>query len=74
MPLLWAVAVALVGHGVFDFVHGMIISHPGVPGWWPQFCGSIDVALGAWVALQLKRGRISERSWNRGGLPGVTSA
>ena len=71
---LWVVAVALAGHGVFDFVHGRIISNPGVPGWWPQFCGSIDVALGALLALQLKRGAISSRSGNRMGLPGVTSA
>ena len=71
---LWIVAVALAGHGVFDFVHGRIIANPGVPAWWPLFCGSIDVALGAWLAWQLKHGRIAERSGNHAGLRGVTRA
>ena len=55
---LWIVAVALASHGLFDFVHASIISNPGVPGWWPQFCGAYDVAAGAFLAWQLKRGRI----------------
>src|SRR4051812_19856288 len=28
---LWLVAVALAGHGVFDFVHHLLIENPGVP-------------------------------------------
>ncbi len=36
---MWIVALGLVGHGVFDFVHADIISDPGVPGVWPAFCG-----------------------------------
>src|ERR1700758_2939896 len=35
---LWLVAVALVGHGVFDIVHHLLIDNPGVPHWWPGFC------------------------------------
>ena len=57
---LWVVVGALAAHGAFDLVHARIISNPGVPGWWPQFCSSIDVALAAWLALLLKsRGGIS---------------
>lgn len=54
---LWIVAAGLVGHGVFDAVHGHIITNPGMPAWWPMFCGSIDVAMGvglAWLLLQDK--------------------
>ena len=28
---LWLLVAALLGHGVFDFFHGHIISNPGVP-------------------------------------------
>lgn len=55
---LWIVAVALAGHGVFDFVHGRVISNPGVPAWWPAFCGAYDVTAGAYLAWLLKVARI----------------
>jgi hypothetical protein len=32
---LWIVAAALAGHGVFDAVHGSLVTNPGVPVWWP---------------------------------------
>src|SRR5256885_15273574 len=35
---LWLVAIALVGHGVFDMVHHLLTENPGVPHWWPGFC------------------------------------
>jgi hypothetical protein len=47
---LWIAAVGLAGHGVFDFFHGRLISNPGVPAWWPAFCGSYDVMAGAILA------------------------
>jgi hypothetical protein len=34
----WFVVAALVGHAVFDFVHHLVITNPGVPHWWPGFC------------------------------------
>lgn len=52
---LWLVAVALVGHGIFDFVRPGLISNPGVPRWWPGFCMAFDVIFGGWLALQLLR-------------------
>jgi hypothetical protein len=55
---LWFVAAALAAHGVFDFVHAAIISNPGVPAWWPQFCLAYDVMAAAYLAWLLKRGRI----------------
>lgn len=40
------VGVSIMAHGLFDFVHDVIINSSGVPIWWPTFCGSIDVLLG----------------------------
>jgi hypothetical protein len=47
---LWIVVVALGVHGVFDLVHGAVISNPGVPRWWPAFCLAYDVAAAAYLA------------------------
>ena len=55
---LWVVVVALAVHGLSDFVHTKVISNPGVPAWWPQFCASIDIVLAAWLAWVLKRARL----------------
>ncbi len=59
---LWIVAAGLTGHGVFDLFHGYLISNPGVPRFWPAFCGSYDVAAGACMAWLLKRSDISSRA------------
>lgn len=52
---LWLVAAALAGHGVFDFLHHLLIQDPGVPVWWPGFCGAFDVLAGGFMALLLAR-------------------
>lgn len=53
---LWVVALGLVAHGIFDYVHGSFIENAGVPGWWPGFCLAIDVTLGVWlIAFLVKR-------------------
>ena len=52
---LWLVVTAIVGHGVFDFVHHFFIQNPGVPPWWPGFCLAFDVSFGAWLAVRLMR-------------------
>jgi hypothetical protein len=43
----WLVIAALIGHGLFDFVHRFFIDNPGVPQWWPGFCLASDVVFGA---------------------------
>jgi hypothetical protein len=50
---LWIVVVALVGHGVQDLFHARLIDNAGVPAWWPMFCASIDVVIGAYLAWRL---------------------
>ena len=52
---LWVVAAGIAGHGVFDFFLHPFIQNPGMPVWWPGFCGSIDVFIGAFLALLLVR-------------------
>ena len=55
---LWLVVIGLIGHGVFDFVHAWIIQNPGVPVWWPGFCGTYDVAAGIYLCVLVSRNRI----------------
>lgn len=43
--------IAIVMHGVFDFLHPTIITNGGVPEWWPWFCAGVDLVLGTWVIL-----------------------
>lgn len=50
---LWMVVAALVGHGVFDFFHGGIVTNGGVPEWWPAFCLAYDVCAGGYLAWLL---------------------
>jgi hypothetical protein len=55
---LWIVVAALAAHGAFDLVHSLIISDPGVPAWWPEFCLTYDLAAAGYMAWLLKSGRI----------------
>jgi len=52
---LWLAVAGLVGHGVFDFVHHFLIENPGLPTWWPGFCGAFDVVAGLFLAMLLVR-------------------
>jgi len=54
---LWVVVAALAGHGVFDFFHAGLIDNPGVPLWWPTFCGAYDIVAAIFLAFLLKRGQ-----------------
>ena len=55
---LWFTVVGLIGHGMFDLAHRLIIQNPGVPTWWPAFCLSADVAIGAYLAVLILRDRV----------------
>jgi hypothetical protein len=59
---LWLVAAALVGHGLFDFVHSGLIANSSVPAWWPNFCMSYDVVAGLCLAWLLGRSALSART------------
>lgn len=55
---LWFTAAGIVGHGLFDLVHPHLFHNPGVPAWWPGFCGSIDIVLGLYLTWLITRDRI----------------
>ena len=59
---LWLVAGALFAHGVFDSIHGHLIKNPGVPSWWPMFCGAFDVIAAADLAYLLSRRKDARRN------------
>jgi hypothetical protein len=48
----WLVVAGLVGHGVFDLVHDLLITNPGVPEWWSAFCLTFDLGAGALLAAR----------------------
>ncbi|MEP7157394.1 MAG: hypothetical protein ABI905_16560 [Betaproteobacteria bacterium] len=56
---LWLVVAGLAGHGVFDFIHGMLITNPGVPLWWPAFCGAYDVVAAMYLVALILRSRVA---------------
>ncbi len=58
---LWLVVAALVAHGVFDVLHGHLISNPGIPAWWPSFCLAYDVIAGLYLAWLLGTNRLRAR-------------
>jgi hypothetical protein len=64
---LWIVAAALAGHGVFDAVHGSLVTNPGVPVWWPAFCLEYDVtAAGAMIWLLRHLPALEKELWQTG--------
>jgi hypothetical protein len=54
---LWIVVAGLAGHGIFDFIHAQLIHNPGMPAWWPMFCGAYDVTAAAYLAWLLRSNR-----------------
>jgi hypothetical protein len=62
---LWFVVVALAGHGILDLTHAAVVSNPGVPAWWPEFCLTYDVSAAAYLAWLLKSGRVRAAAYPR---------
>jgi hypothetical protein len=47
---LLLLAVGYVMHAAYDFYHNLFFVNAGAPTWWPEFCGSVDVLIGAYIA------------------------
>jgi hypothetical protein len=58
---LWWVALALLAHGLFDYLRGPYIANPGVPSFWPEFCMAYDVVAAAYLAVLLRLGHVRTR-------------
>ena len=70
---LWWVVAALAGHGVYDVFHGHMITNPGVPVWWPHFCGAYDITAAAILAWLLQSRRAKAGVGRPPGGDGVRS-
>ncbi len=42
-------------HGLYDLTHGQFITNAGVPVWYPVFCFSVDVVIGAYLLWLSRR-------------------
>jgi hypothetical protein len=47
---LLLLAVGYVLHAAYDFCHNLFFVNAGAPTWWPEFCASVDVLIGAYIA------------------------
>jgi lysylphosphatidylglycerol synthetase-like protein (DUF2156 family) len=47
---LLLLAAGYVLHAAYDFLHNSFFVNAGAPTWWPEFCGSVDVLIGAYIA------------------------
>ncbi len=56
---LWIATAGIIGHGIFDMFHHIIIENPGLPSFWPGFCMSIDIVIGIYLAVMLSMKKIS---------------
>jgi hypothetical protein len=45
-------AAGYVIHAVYDFCHNLLFLNAGTPAWWPEFCASVDVLIGAYIAYR----------------------
>jgi hypothetical protein len=59
---MWLAVAGIAGHTVFDFfVHNELVTNPGMPVWWPGFCGTIDIVIAGWLASRLLMAPKAER-------------
>jgi hypothetical protein len=42
-------------HALYDLTHGEFFTNPGVPAWYPVFCFSVDVVVGAYLLWLSRR-------------------
>lgn len=49
------VAAFWIAHGIYDLVHDRLLNNPGVPEWYPVFCFTVDVVIGAYVLWLARR-------------------
>lgn len=49
------VGVLWLVHGLYDLVHGRLVTNPGVPGWYPIWCFVVDVVIGSYLLWLSRR-------------------
>ena len=56
-----AVGALWILHGLFDLTHSQLIANAGVPDWYPGWCCSVDVVIGAyllWLSRRISNGNL----------------
>lgn len=52
---IWLLPAGFLLHALYDVIHDALIISPGVPDWWPEYCGAADIAFGVYLIFFLKR-------------------
>jgi hypothetical protein len=55
---IFVLGVGYILHGIYDVYHNLLFTNAGTPIWWPEFCGIIDVLVGAYalyISLQVRQ-------------------
>ena len=50
-------------HGLYDLTHSQLITNSGVPDWYPVWCFSVDVVIGAyllWLSRRVSNGNLRQ--------------
>lgn len=47
----FVLALGYIGHGIYDVVHIHLFENPGMPIWWPEFCGTVDIIMGLYLIV-----------------------
>lgn len=42
-------SIGYIGHAIYDAAHNSLFVNSGVPLWWPEFCGAVDVLIGIYL-------------------------
>lgn len=66
ISLRWSAVVVggfWILHALFDLTHDRFLANAGVPAWYPVFCFSVDVVVGAyllWLARRIPDGNLRQ--------------
>jgi len=55
-----ALAIGYIAHAIYDVAHDELFVNSGMPNWWPEFCGAVDVIIGLYllyIAGETMKGR-----------------
>ncbi len=48
---VFVLSLGYIGHGIYDAVHIHLFENPGMPIWWPEFCGTADIIMGLYLIV-----------------------
>lgn len=51
----FVVGASWILHAVWDLVHDRFFANPGVPGWYPVFCFTVDIVVGLYLLWLWRR-------------------